>query len=57
MQTTTSVRNLVGLIGWKNTCKAADKAEKKIKGSFSLFVCCHQNNAGSYRSCTGMYPL
>jgi len=55
MQTTTSIRNLVRLIGWKNTCKAEDKVKNKSKRAFlslSIATKIRQAVTGLVQGCT-----
>lgn len=56
MQTTTSIRNLVGLIGWKTTCKAAHKGEKKNQRELFCLLSTATKILQGYRVGTGMYP-
>lgn len=55
MQTTTSIRNLVGLIGWKNTCNGADKGKKRNQRE--LFSLLPLKKCRHCRFSIGMYPL
>lgn len=56
MQTTTSIRNLVGLIGWKTTCKAAHKGRKKNQRELFCLLSTATKILQGYRVGTGMYP-